>query len=225
MKFRNLNRMELALAVALPTDKRWQFLERFLDSNQPPITYEPVRRAIEAIIDIPFGFLEPAERMSWAEIKRGLRAVCTYEPQRRCNLRVAEGLRTYGMDHITGGHQRHFHPLSFGGVHVQYWANLVAVVDGEPTVFFVDPRRTHSLHEDARHVVFSMQHEAIRRVFPEYANIALAVLHCGGNQATPYLYDERRPLYSAGELQTLVSGIQSMWFQMQRERHESATGT
>lgn len=176
----------------------------------------------------------PVVATDWSVIETLLKRKCKSEDETRSNLAVAKGLHQFTTEAGMLGRAQEFFPLAMGtGQKVAYWLSLILSVDGRAIVPFIDPRRSKGLTREARRFVFSMMHERIRAVDPDYAAVGFGIFQFGDfaeDQRNPIIHtDDGVALYSLDEMEAMVEATYALWREILAERDEDTrrrgTGT
>ena len=224
MKIPRLGEIELARNAPLAPEQQRKNLGRTIGGNAR-VWYSPVQNLYPDIFNIGSGLLGPAVPTPWSKIEQSLIRRCGSDPLLKHNTAVAKALHEYCTRKKIGGQAHDFGPMFMGSAagYVSYWLPMILVINGRPTVVFIDPRRPVSqLNPNGRRFVLSMMHEHIRKTNPDFANVRLAVVQFadgGGVAGEPILHtDKGVTLYSHNELQDMVDVTYKLWEQLHAER-------
>ena len=224
-KLRRLNEIDLArIASMSPVDRR-KALEQ-IKHFPPPFSYKPFRLQLNEIFNVQFGMFGGKERTEWATIEDFLNKKCDSENGLEANLRVAKGLYGFAAEKNIIGRDRKFFPMAMGAWgKFTYWHNMILIIGDHPTVLFVDPRQTCKLGKIGRKFVFSMMHERIRALDPDYADLRLMIVQFDrviGDYRRPICHtDDGVKLFSLEEMEEMVDEIHKLWRDICEERDTS----
>ena len=226
MKIRPLPEIDLARLAPLPEPHQRKLLAQFRD-GWPPISYRPLRSCLPDILNVQPELFEPVAATEWSVVEALVSKECRSEEERVANLSAVRGLHQFALDNNLLGRAQMFFPMAMGvGQHVVYWLPLVLVLNGGAFVPFLDPRRSHGLTREGRRFVFSMMHERIRVVDPDFASVQLAIIQFGnvdGDRRDPVIHtDDGVELYSHNELEKMVGKTYEIWREVYEAR-ETAT--
>lgn len=226
MKIRRLPDIDLARIAPQPDEMKRKSLEQMKD-GRPPFSYKPFRSCLHDILNVQPALFAPVDPTPWTFIEAELRKRCRTDLELENNLRVARGLFGLACSSCIMGRRYDFFPLAMGvGRKVTFWLPMILVIEGEPHVIFIEPRRNLGLNAEGRRFVFSMMHERIRVADEDFANVRLAIIRFGdpeGNCRAAKLYTDRGvELYSLEELETMVESTYDIWRDVLEERDQAA---
>lgn len=233
MKIRPLPDIDLARIAPLPEDQQRKLLEQ-IRHGRPPFSYGPLRTCFHDIFNVQPEMFGPVVATAWGMIEAQLGRKCRSDDELQANLRVARGLHQFATESNLLGRAQEFFPLAMGAEQkVVYWLPMVLSLEGRPLVPFIDPRRSRSLTREARRFVFSMMHERIRAVDPDYEAIQLAIFQFGDvnvDRRNPVLHtDDGIELFTIDQMETMVKATYELWREVCEEREmdarRKATGT
>lgn len=233
MKIRRLPEIDLARIAPLPVSQQRKALEQ-IRMGFPTISYAPFRLNISDILNVQSGMFSPATHTDWAIVEQLLRKSSRSNKEFQANLGVAKALHQYGAAHGVLSRSQNFSKLAIAtGDRVEYWLNMILSLDNQPVIPFIDPRRTRHLTSEGRRFVFSMMHEHIRAIDPDYANVSLGIV-----QFTPDDNNQRRPLFyldrginliDYAELDSMIRVTYGLWLEVlggrEDETRRKSTGT
>jgi len=204
------------LPVSLQYQELWGMTRDFVPDN-----YNPFRARQLDIFNVQAGPLALLSPTPPAQIMRDIAVQCRRsKKQRRMNLKVARGACRFVAENKLEGERHDFLPLHLGAAgKVTYWLPMVVVIDGRPTVPFVNPRVGASLDPVSRRFVFSVMKERIRELGGDYADVRLAILEFekvmthGVHKVLPY-YDDGVDLYSFEDLEKMVKRVYETYAQV-----------
>ena len=215
----------------MPSDKRRDALRTF-KFGIPPYSYAPLRSAILGIFNVQVPMFGARERMPWEQIEAGIARATRKEDARAANLAVAKSLYDFAEQHGIAGREQDFFPMAMGtAAKIKYWSSAVIAVDGVPTVGFVDPRKRNALTAEARRFVFSVMHERIRVLNPDYADVQLGIIQFRKQEegrSAVLFKDNGLDLFDFETLDRMVRETYEVWWQVQEEREAASkkgTGT
>ncbi len=227
MKIDRLPELDLARLAVLPISLQYQELWD-MTRGFTPDNYNPFRKRDLDIFNAQAGPLALLAPMPPAQIMREIASKCGSKKQRRMNLRVARGACRFVAENHIEGERHEFLPLGLGAAgKVVYWAQMVVVIDGRPTVPFINPRIKASLDPVSRNFVFSVMKERIRELGGDYTDVRLAILEfakpddMGVRKVFPY-YDDRLDLYSVGDLEKMVKRVYETYARVIIDRRRAA---
>ena len=228
MKMRRLPATDLARNATLPPRIQREALERVYDS-QIRVTYNPVRARFQDIFNIGSDLFGPGKPVVWSVLEEVLRKECSKRDDTtwKINRRVAKALHEFSINNRITGHPEDFRGLSMGEDTggVKLWLSMVLIIDGEPTLMFIDPRLNNGLRADSRQFVFSMMDQGVRQVYLDYADAGMAILQfrrCGDELEVIPHQGQDIDLYSYGELQGMIEQTYGIWRQIYDERQSKA---
>lgn len=233
MKIRRLPDIDLARIAPLPPEQQRRQLEQ-MRNGRPPFSYDPLRGCFHDIFNVQPEMFGPVVATDWSVIAGLLQRKCRSEDELRSNLAVAKGLHQFTTEVGMLGRAQEFFPLAMGtGQKVSYWLSLILLMNGRAIVPFIDPRRSKGLTREARRFVFSMMHERIRAVDPDYAAVGFGIFQFGDlteGQRKPVVHsDEGVELFSLDQMEAMVEATYALWREILAERDEDArrrgTGT
>lgn len=233
MKIRPLPEIDLARIAPLPKDQQRRHLEQ-LQHGRPPFSYGPLRANFPDIFNVQPEMFGPVAPSEWAVIEAQLGRACRSDDELRSNLAVARGLHRFTTDAHMLGRTQDFFPLAMGsGRRVSYWLSMILSLEGRPVVPFIDPRRSRGLTREGRRFVFSMMHERIRAVDPDYDAVHFAIFQFGDftdDRRNPILHmDDGVELFPLAALESMVATTYELWQEVCDEREvearRKATGT
>lgn len=218
MKTDRLPELDLARISVLPVSLQYQELWD-MTRGFTPDNYNPFRDRELDIFNAQAGPLALLPPMPPAQILREIALKCRSKKQRGMNLRVARGACHFVAENHLEGERHEFMPLGLGAAgKVIYWLPMVVVIDGRPTVPFINPRIQASLDPQSRRFVFSVMKERIRKLGGDYADVRLAILEfekpiMGVRKVVPY-YDDGLDLYSFDDLAKMVKRVYETYGQV-----------
>lgn len=223
---RRLNEIDLARIAPQPDELKQRNLER-MQAGWPPFSYRPVRSCYEDIFNVQPPLFEKTEPSPWSVIREKIAKECTSQDESRQNLRVAEGLHNFSLSQNIKARSHDFYPLAIGiSYKVTYWLNLILEIEGYPFVLFIDPRKSCSLTEQGRRFVFSMMHERIRVVDPDFHDVRLGIVHFDrqikSGRIARLVTGDDVDLYSFAELEEMAKSTYDMWCNICENRAENA---
>ena len=222
MKLRRLPDIDLARIASLAPEQRRKALEKFR-YGRPPFSYGPLRGCLLDIFNVHPKLFGPVGPTSWNVIKELLTKRCRTAEETEANLQVAKGLHHYATSLRILGRSQEFFPLGMSaGRKVEYWLPMVLIIDEQPLVPFIDPRRSRGLTKEARRFAFSMMHERIRAADPDFASVRFGIIQFGdvdGDQRTPRIHvDDGIELFRYEAMETMVSETYDLWREVCEER-------
>lgn len=222
MKMRRLPETDLARFAVMEPDKRRNALER-QKSTYAPYSYHPMRGVVPSIFRIEVPLLGGSLDTPWDLIERSIAAACNRgEDQLAANLAVGEALFKFAADHRIKGRSREFYGMPVGtSTSIRFWSPMVISVDGTPVIPFIDPRKSKSLDKAARTFVFSVMHERIRVLEPDFRDVRLGIFQfsCEGEARKAVLHtDEGLDLYDFDTLDLMVRDTYATWWEILAER-------
>ena len=185
-----LPEIDLATFAPLPADQKRKALENF-KQGRPPYSYKPLRQSFPDLLNLETGLFGPPAPVSFECIAKTIRANSRFPKEAEANIGVAAALYDQGWR----GRPQNFVAMGTTiGQRLTYWTPAVLAIDGRPVIPFFNPRRT-PLPPHGCWVVFSMMHEQIRAVDPDYAEAAFCICQFSVRQnrrARRVLRDVRR---------------------------------
>lgn len=228
---RPLPDIDLARIAVLQPSLRQKALEQ-IRYGRPPLSFGPVRSCYADIFNIQSELLGPVGPTPWRVIERRLRRACRSEEELTANLRVARGLHEYAESTNIIGRSHEFFPFAISAMHkVRYWLPMVLVIDDQPMVPFIDPRRSRGLTTAGRRFVFSVMHERIRAADPDFNSARFGIIQFGepdGERRAPLIHtDEGIDLFRISEMEQMVAETYSLWRDIceEREAEQRRQGT
>lgn len=223
---RLLPELDLARIAPMPSDQKRRELER-MKFGRPPYTYNPMRKGILDILNVEAGPLVDLPRTPWEAVAADIRRRGRTEDEINANLRAAEGLYVFASTYGLVGQRQDFFPLNMGiSEKVTYWSPVVVEIDGRPAVPFFDPRRTKKLTARARQFVFSVMHERIRVLDPDFFDVRLAIIQFAnsaeGMRAVVPHFDDDVDLLSFEVLDEMVRETYQIWHEVLEQRESEA---
>lgn len=201
----------------------------------PPFSYRPVRRAFLDIFGIqPGPLIQSVPLTSWPKIEEVIQRTSKKPEEADANLAVARALHSFSLKNRTSGMHQKFNRLTIGNwPALRLWEPALLAIADQRFLFFVDPRRTRALTREARRFVFSVMHEHIRAVNPDFAEADLLVLQRSSLDADEQtICMHREPsddLFSADEISAMVDFTYTLWVEVYEERRAAerrrGTGT
>lgn len=172
---------ELAcIAPMAPDDKRAACRE--IEVGAIPDTYNPVRRQLGNIFNATFGeIIDKNPRPPLSEIEKRLVRSCKNK-ERNMNVGACRALYTFAEQHVIMGYHKEFLPLQILDVRKSfYWSPYILVIDGTPSVIFLDPRRgKYKLSPQGMTFVFSAMNRQIRLAHPDdFGDVNLGIIQLG----------------------------------------------
>jgi hypothetical protein len=162
----------------------------------------------------------------WTEIEHDITKAAKSESELHFNLAVAESLYRFGHNQEAHSYKKLTPPWAVGfGQVVAYWWNFYTVLDSTPCFLFVDPRLTAPLTAVGRRFVFSLMHERIRVVDPDFASARLLIAQFGkpvGGVRPTQLFEAGDDLFSMDALNEMIDETYRMWIEVLGERDEAA---
>jgi hypothetical protein len=225
VKIPPLPETDLARIAPLPPKHKRRALEQ-LRIGRPPYRYAPVRKCFSDILNVHAALFGPLARTPFEKIALTIRAESWSDDEELANLRVAEGLYNHAVAHDLHGRKQEFFPMAIGiGEKVVFWHSLILTIGGRPTVPFFDPRRqTKRLTAEARRFVFSMMHQRIRVVDPDFAEVSLGIYQFAtpdkGPRAPVLHTDDGLVLFTFDELEEMVRDTYAIWNEVCAARTE-----
>lgn len=228
MKIRRLPETDLARIAPLPAEQKRRALEQ-LKLGFPPFSYEPVRRSWPDILNVQPGLFGYAEPTAWPHIEQAIRKLSRSNKEFDFNIEVAASLHASAASCGWRAKSYDIYPLALGvtGIKVEFWLQLVIVVDDKPLIPFFEPRRSSlRLSEAGRRFVFSSMHERIRAPDPEMSHVQLGIFQFdqskSGGRVLRLHTDSGVALYSYDELDQMVSETYAIWSDVLEGREEES---
>jgi len=223
---RPLPDLDLARIAPMPREQKRRALEQ-MKLAWPPFSYGPMRRSALDILNIQAGPLATGTRTPWQVIEADIRAHSKSSNETNANLCVAEALYFFAEERKFTGRRQEFFALPIGvSEKVTYWSPAIVVIDGRPSVLFIDPRRTRKLSADGRRFVFSVMHERIRVADPDLAQIGLGIIQFANLEddvRAPSLHtDDGIDLIDFDTLDSMVRETYALWREVLQEREEDS---
>jgi hypothetical protein len=204
------------------TSGKWAALEQH-KMFPPPHSYAPTRRALPDILNIEMGPLAVGLRTGWEKIEDGIRRWSKHDDELDANLAVAKCLYRFAEESNISGRRSEFHPMAgAGGQPIAFWHSAVIDLGGRMVVPFIDPRLTKSLTGASRQFVFSVMHERIRLIDPDFADAELAIIQApkdalGVRQARVH-YASSSELIPFKLLNEMIQETYAIWTKINEER-------
>lgn len=154
-------------------DSKVSFLSSWLRPKQIKGSYEPLRRSVgEAanvglplLPDVGATSLEQLESLVIKECKGNAGLVAM-------NLAPVRAIRAFVQEHHIEAEFLEELPIAlYPGMRYTFWAPMLVRYDGRARIVFLDLRRTGGLNESGQWVCFSIMHERLRALNPDYASV------------------------------------------------------
>ena len=207
----------------MPRDSQRKSLEH-MRFGRPPLSYWPLRSLTPDIFNVQYPLLSRIMPTDWHIVENDLRRKCTGESELVANLSSARGLYGWIIENKIDGRKQEFFPWPLGaGGKVVYWLSVILQIEGQPTVPFIDPRRTRGLTQEGRRFVFSVMNERIRAENPEdYADVRFVIMQSSqsdGSIRHPILHSDKGvELFSLDQLESMVAWTYELWHEVYEER-------
>lgn len=177
-KSRSLPLTELANLFGRAAETQEVALKNFLRPPGPIPSYSLSKRCLPEIFGATGGLLGSTDKLTgdklWDYVTARARGNMS---ARDFNWPVSEALSDFAaVDGFQAVH-REFDAVSLvGGQRTKLVGNVIALVDGRPSLICLDPRRTNFLTAGGLHVVQSLIHHLLRTQYPDLADLDIAVL-------------------------------------------------
>ena len=216
---RRLPEIDLARIVVLSVDQQIQALKK-MHLGHPPFTYNPFRRRLVDIFNIQADLLTEIEPTEWNHIERMLERNCHTVRELEANMMVAKGMYGFINSHPISGRKQEFSPMRISASEsLTYWLPYILSWKGQTLIMFIDPRMSYGLrlNEEGRRFVFSLMHEHIRVLNPDYADVRFSIIQfskkdvMAGVRYADVHTDEGVTLFSMDEIQHMLSRTYELW--------------
>lgn len=177
-KSRSLPLTELANLFGRAAEYQEVALKNFLKPPGPIPSYGLSKRCLPEIFGATGALLGATGRLSgdklWDYVTARARGNIS---ARDFNWPVAEALSGFAAGDGFQSVHREFDAVSLvGGQRTKLVGNVIALVDGRPSLICLDPRRTKFLTAGGLHVVQSLIHHLLRTQYPDLEDLDIAVL-------------------------------------------------
>ncbi len=222
MKLRRLPETDLANIAPLTREKKAERLRSF-NSGGGNWSYDPARSQNFNIANPadPLGLLTPAPSIE--SIRHMVANASHCEKQESSCLEVVDLFYGWYGKNSVAAVERRTRPLPIGTLgQVQYCENFIALVDGRPTVIFLDYRRQNGLSSIGRKFAFSMMHQQIRVGDPDFPDARLLALAFPQHKKRPRrivsYFDDGLDLFTLAELGIMIEETYEIWSEVLNER-------
>lgn len=218
MKLRPLPGIDLARIAPLSTAQKISALRAF-KAGGGGWSYDPARVQTFNVFnpENPLG-ISPAHP-SLEQIVREVKKGCKTAEQETACIEVTKLLFEWVQAHVPRSIERPTPSMSLGSIGaIRYWGNFAAIMDGRPTFPFFDHRRANGLTKIARRFVFSMMHEQIRVVDPDFEDASLLIVRFpqpkGSKRSINLEFDSGVELFDLYTLQEMVEETYRLWLEI-----------
>lgn len=221
MKLRRLPETDLARIAPLSRDEKRRALRSF-NSGGGSWSYDPARAQNFNIVNPinPLGL--HGTRPTLEQIHRLVTNRCTCEAQEQSCLEVVDLFDAWCRAKASGAVERQVPSMAIGSLGlVRYWENFFLRIEGQNAFLFIDYRRGKGLTALARKFVFSMMHQQIRVVEPDFIDANLMVLQFpqwkeGRSIVDHFVVDDE--LFTIEELSQMIDETYAIWLEVLTER-------
>ena len=226
MRIPQIPETDLARVVSLPSELRKPALKQ-LRFARPPYTYAPTRNMILDILDAEAGPLASVARAPWKRLSERFDHCNLDEKGKLANRSVAKGLYDFATERGVFGDREKFGRLVLAGENVKYWSDVSFTLDNSLVVPFFDFRRLLRLTPGAMRFVFSVMHERIRALDPEFEKCRLAIVQfslvAGDSPRVPeFHFDDTLRPFPHDVLVSMVCEAYELWREVLQERANDA---
>lgn len=234
---RRLSETDLARFSVMQRDERKVSLTKH-KFGRPPHDYNPVRLVQPDILNRQPPLFETSLRTDWEHIAHAIATNSKTHSEKVYNLAVAKSLYHFATTCEVVSRDRLMSSWTVGfGQSLKFWPNYISVLrtslDKSPIaeIPFHDYRLSKRLNKEAMRFVFSVMHERTRALDEDLANVELAIYQFGklkdGHRILRRHSDSGVVLYTADELNEMISDTYQQWVEVLEERQEQTrrTGT
>jgi hypothetical protein len=218
MKLNLLPPTDVANFAALDRAAKWKAVVHFHTPRFQSVSYASFRGRLPDCLGLDAGRF-PLGRVDQATMERVVIGDCKIKSSRNytANLQVARGALAWAEAQKIGGNTApELSPHRMGGHIVEPWNRLALNISDQLVIPFFDPRRTSSrLGSLGMQVAFSIMHENIRVIHPDYADARLAIVQFADvkgevRPATIY-YDDGVDLIPYKDLIAMIDELYEMY--------------
>jgi hypothetical protein len=187
-----------------------------MKSTWAPFSYYSVRQKTPDILNVKQGYFDDGHKTPWHIIERDIKKLAKSPDAIKANLGVAQALYDFADAHEISGLKQEFAPWM-----VTYWYPASIVIDGKPTVPFIDPRRS-GLSTASYRFIFSVMHERIRVAYSDFERVRLGIIRfcvkADGSRRASITTEENRDLLDFETLENMISTTYSLWEEIHQQR-------
>jgi hypothetical protein len=209
---------DVANYAALESASKWKALVHFHAPPVPPVSYAPFRDKLDDCLGLRAGVFDLA-RVDLSTIELEIIRACARKTELNitANLQVARATVALAQTRKIGGIRApELAPRTMGGHVVEPWNRMALDIDSRLVIPFFDPRRKSTrLGALGKRVAFSIMHENIRVVHPDYADARLAIVQFAdvekGERTANLTYDDGIDLIPYGDLVRMIGELYEMY--------------
>lgn len=220
---------DVANFAALDSAAKWKAVVHFHTPRFQRVSYASFRGRLADCLGLDAGTFALG-RIDRATMERLIIGDCKIKTTTNftANLQVARGALSLAEVHKIGGVATpELSPRTMGGHTVEPWNRLALNICDQLVIPFFDPRRnTSRLNALGMQVAFSIMHENIRVVHPDYADARLAIVQFadvkGEERPATIRYDDGIDLIPYNDLVRMISELYEMYDAVCAGREEDA---